>query len=448
VNTKASPSKRRRSFLSTKSFVRGIILGISISILISILSFLGLLSGWENQAFDFMMWWQKEKRSSEIFLIEIDSQDYRDLFHAVSPLSRRTLARLIDRLSMAEPRAICLDISLRDQTDEDPYLVETLGRLKERNIPVVLASSIQKVVADGRIASVFSRDFPYACPDNVLFGATDFPISEDETIREMRLLRKTDDGRLYPSISLSMAAASAKMSWPALQKELDKAAGSTGLRPDIPGNLRDLIRTGLRLQRQKIYFIGDKTSFNVLRISDIDRMPVESFRAGSVLSQKILLIGGTFTESKDFYRTPKGIMSGAEIIANSAETVLASKPIRPINYLMSLLFEFVIVLVLSFMFLRFPLGKATLISALSVVPLTIIGSQVAFASMSRWLDFLPVALAVVLHGEASLIEHYRDMKKEIRDLRSQLQRKEPGPSEGMTAERPGEPDKDRKGTGA
>jgi CHASE2 domain-containing sensor protein len=430
MESEVLPSKRHRSFVSKKSFIRGIIVGISISILISILSFLGLLSGWENRAFDFMMWWQKEKRSSEIFLIEIDSQDYKDLFHAVSPLSREILARVIDKLSMAEPRAICLDISLRDRTAEDPHLVETLSRLEKRGIPVVLASSIQEVADEGKIRSAFSRDFPYACPDNVLFGATNFPISENETIREMRLLRRMDDGRIYPYISLSIIAASEGISWPAFQTELDRANRSASPESKVFKNLQNLIRTGLRHQRQKIYFVGNKTSFNVIKISDIDKMPRESFQAGSIFSQKILLVGGTFTESKDFYRTPKGIMSGVEIIANSAEALLSSKPIRPINYLLSLLFEFVIVLVLSSMFLRFPLGKATILSALSVIPLTIIGSQVAFASMNRWLDFLPVALAVVLHGEASLIEHYRSMKKEIRDLRSQLCQKEQEASEG------------------
>ncbi len=444
MKSKVLRSRRPRSFVSKRSFVRGIIIGISISFLISILSFLGLLSGWENRAFDFMMWWQKEKRSSEIFLIEIDSQDYKDLFHAVSPLSREILARLIDKLSMAEPRAICLDISLRDRTAEDPYLVETLDRLKKRDIPVVFASSIQEVADDRNIKSVFSRDFPYACPDNVLFGATNFPISEDGTIREMRLLQRMDDGRIYPFISLSMIAASERISWSAFQEELGRATRSTSLESRVPQDLRDLIGAGLRHQRQKIYFIGDKTSFNVIKMSDIDRMPKESFQAGSIFAQKILLVGGTFSESKDFYRTPKGIMSGVEIIANSAEALLSSKPIRPINYLLSLLFEFVIVLVLSFMFLRFPIGKATVISALSVVPLTIIGSQVAFASMNRWLDFLPVALAVVLHGEASLIEHYRSMKKEIRDLRSQLSQKEQGPSEGVPSARPSEPGLDPK----
>lgn len=400
-----------------------------ISFLVALLSVLGLLSGWENRAFDFMMWWQKEKRSTEIFLIEIDSQDYKDLFNSVSPLSRKTLARIIRKVSMARPRAICLDISLRDKTDEDGYLVETLDQLKRDNIPVVLASSIQKAVTNEHISDTISADFPYPPPSNVLFGATNFPISEDETIREMRLLKRMDDGSLYPFISLSIVAASANVSWSDLQKELNSAAGSKAFESKAPSSINDLIRTSLRSQRQKIYFIGAKSSFNSFRISDIDRMPDQSFQVGNIFSDKILLIGGTFTESKDFYRTPKGIMSGVEIIANSAETLLTSRPIKPINHLLSLLFEFVIVLVLSFMFLRFPLGKATLMSSLSIVPLSIIGSQVAFATMSRWLDFMPVALAVFLHGEASLIEHYRNLKKEVRDLRSRLDQRERESSE-------------------
>jgi CHASE2 domain-containing sensor protein len=424
-------SEGRRSFLSTKSFVRGILLGIGISLLISVLSYLGVLSSWENQAFDFMMWWQKERRSTEIFLIEIDSQDYKDLFGSVSPLSRRTLSRLLDRLALTRPRAICLDVSLRDRTGEDHFLIETLRRLEAMRIPVVVASSIQKTVAGQGLVDTFSLDFPYPAPDNVLFGATNFPISEGETIRDMRLLGTTDDGWAHPFIPLSIVAASERQSWPAFQRALARAAGSGDLGGDMPEKLGDLLRTGLRSPRQKIYFIGDKASFNALRFSDLDRMPAESFRPGSLLSDKILLIGGTFTESKDFYRTPKGVLSGVEIIANATETLLTSKPIRPINHLLSLLFEFMIVLALSFMFLRFPLGKATLMSAVSIVPLSIVGSQLAFATMSRWLDFLPVALAVFFHGEASLIEHYRDMKKEIRDLRSRLQQRERELSEAL-----------------
>jgi CHASE2 domain-containing sensor protein len=153
-------------------------------------------------------------------------------------------------------------------------------------------------------------------------------------------------------------------------------------------------------------------------------MPDQSFQLDNILSNKILLIGGTFAESKDFYRTAKGTMSGIEIIANSVETLLSSKPIKPVNHLLSLLYELVIVLVLSYMFLRFPFGKATLASSLSIIPLSIIGSQVAFASFARWLDFIPVALAVFLHGEFSLIEHYTNLKKEVVKLKSHLSKRD------------------------
>jgi CHASE2 domain-containing sensor protein len=415
---------RRTRFVSKKALIRGIAIGALISLSITIFSFLGFLRGWENHVFDFMMWWEGEKRSENIFLIEIDSQDYKELFSSVSPLSRKVLARIIDKLSKAKPTAICLDINLRDKTDEDIYFIKALEHLKEMNISVVLSSSIQETIGAESINYTINTDYPYLPPDNVLFGATNFPISEDGVIREVRLVKRMADGSFYPFISLSIATASQKITWPDLQRELDNDSRSRDFVSEVPKSIHNLIGAALKSQRQKIHFIGNKSSFNSLRISSIDKMPDQSFQLDNILSNKILLIGGTFAESKDFYRTAKGTMSGIEIIANSVETLLSSKPIKPVNHLLSLLYELVIVLVLSYMFLRFPFGKATLASSLSIIPLSIIGSQVAFASFARWLDFIPVALAVFLHGEFSLIEHYTNLKKEVVKLKSHLSKRD------------------------
>jgi adenylate cyclase len=111
---------------------------------------------------------------------------------------------------------------------------------------------------------------------------------------------------------------------------------------------------------------------------------------------RIVLIGATFTESRDAYPTPSGLMNGVEIHANILHSLLSRKQIQPIAWKASLLLQGALCLALSALFVVMRPTYALLVSlgaaALAAFALT----QSAGFSGGFWIDFLTPILAVRL----------------------------------------------------
>lgn len=66
-------------------------------------------------------------------------------------------------------------------------------------------------------------------------------------------------------------------------------------------------------------------------ISVLDQMNKdESYTALDLVADKIVIIGGSYSESRDYYRTPVGHMPGAVVIANATHSLLNYKPLKSI----------------------------------------------------------------------------------------------------------------------
>jgi adenylate cyclase len=407
-----------------KKFLRGIAVGVLVSVLTTILSALGFLRGWENQVFDFLSWWQKEERSTEVFVIEIDDADYREVFGSTSPLSREKLAALLGKLAQARPRVIGLDVDLETATPQDRFFKETLRSVAAIPVPIVLSLAAGEPVADGKDAGLLFEPPSSRFAEGALFGTTRFPRSKEGVIREMLLFSEFGRGQVHPSFPLAVVAAAAGWDPPSLSAFLNAGPEQEPGAKGRNGRIGALISGARHSPRQKIQFIGDKTSFNALKSSVLLGMPDPYLQAANILRDKILLVGGTFQASRDFHSTPKGELSGIEIIANSVETLLKARPLKPVNHGMELLFEIAMVLLLSLIFSRLSPLKATLVCLVSIVPLAVIGSALAFARLSLWLNFVPAAVSVFLHGEFSLMESVGELRAEVRTLREALEQKD------------------------
>jgi CHASE2 domain-containing sensor protein len=414
---------------SKKPFIRSLCLGGGVSALVFLLSLAGFLRKWENGIFDFMMWWETEKVSSDILMVDIDSADYKSVFHSTSPLSRRILAEAILKLARSRPKVIGLDVSLSTETDEDKDLIAVVQNLDRNQIPIVfpISENAEEPGEDTLRAvtpSSAQLSLPLAALNHVFFGGVDYVQSSDGVIREVPLLKIVDRTIISPSFPLSIVAASTGITRLDLRNETRQNRPNLEAGSDGFNKIRSLIKSGRKSPLQKIHFIGNARSFNSLKFSQVYKLPPESFQPGNIFTDKIILLGGDFEESRDFYMTPKGRMSGVEIIANSVETLLHSNPILPINHILELLIELALVFVLSYFFLRFSPLKASLLSATSILPLAILGSALAFSNFGRWLNFIPAALTVFLHGEFSLLERYSYLKNEIVALTEHLSDKD------------------------
>jgi CHASE2 domain-containing sensor protein len=405
-----------------KSFFRGIALGVIVSLITSLLSLAGFLQRWENGFFDFLVWWEKEKRSTEVMIVEIDDADYKNLFGAQSPLSRKKMSEIIVKLAESRPRVIGIDINLEDITAEDEYMIEAFQHLNQLKVPIVLPAYFSEDAEGTESISSAVKMYPYPLPDLVLFGAIGYPMSRDGVIREMPIVHKTRIKNIYPFFPLSVLAACEGFTRENFAKwlnsnEVGKARGSA---PDK--KLVAISESAAHSPIQKIHFIGNKSSFSTVKSSTLLQIPRQFFESENIFSDKIIVIGGTFKESRDFYATPKGMMSGVEIIANSIETLLSIRPLRPINHILEFSMEIIIILLLSVFFLRFSPWKGTLISIATIIPLAVVGSYVAFSAFSRWLNFIPAGFSIILHGQVAFYTHYRELQNEVKALKDALRK--------------------------
>lgn len=414
--------------ISRKLFIRSFLVGAIVSVLVFLLSWRGYLDRWENGIFDFLMWWDTEKRSADVLLVGIDSSDFKTTFHSTSPLSRQILAEAILKLARSKPKAIGLNVVFEGETSEDASLTDALQVLNRDNVPIVFPLLPDRGKIDGG-QTPGSGPAPAQAPlstaltPNVFFGGVQYRDSCPGGIREMPLLMIDGQG-LVPSFPLAVAAAAAGLTPQDLADELAEATPSGRRGESGPNKIRSLIRGHRHAPLQRIHFIGDRKSFGFFRFSLVSDTPAEAFQPGNIFTDKVVLVGEVFEESKDIYATPKGRLSGVEIIANSVETLLRSNPIRPVHHVLELAFELAAVLVLSYFFLRFTPLKASFWSFLLIIPLALAGSSLAFGGIGRWLNFIPAALAVILHGISSVMARYPKLGREVEDLADRLRRKD------------------------
>jgi CHASE2 domain-containing sensor protein len=140
---------------------------------------------------------------------------------------------------------------------------------------------------------------------------------------------------------------------------------------------------------------------------------------------KIVLIGGGFPEARDEYFTPMGPMEGVKLNALAIQTDLTGGGITDLNEISEFCIDLCVSIGLVFVFYRFenrPM-KALLISS-SVIPAAFVFSLIAFNSLNRWFNFIPVAAGVVIHQLSDLAEGSAKAQRELDKLRNERQQVE------------------------
>ena len=103
--------KRRK-----RRFHKALVLGLSISLLTSLASYMGYLDGLETKALDFLLWMRGQQKSPEIVIVQIDDLAFRNLGEK-QPLPRSYLAGLIDVIGRGGAKVIGVDIELKVRTN-------------------------------------------------------------------------------------------------------------------------------------------------------------------------------------------------------------------------------------------------------------------------------------------------------------------------------------------
>src|SRR5256885_6543909 len=125
-------SRRRR-------FYRSVVLGVAVSLIVSLLSALGYLQGFEAKALDLLLWARGRVKSPEIVLVQIDDAAFRRLGEK-QPLPRDYLAGLTEVLARSGAKVIGVDIELKVRTEprRDAALKAAIAAASENGVSKVV----------------------------------------------------------------------------------------------------------------------------------------------------------------------------------------------------------------------------------------------------------------------------------------------------------------------
>lgn len=392
---------------------RALLLGIAVSVLVTVFSRLGGLAGWETRAIDAFLFFRDRVPTPEIALVQIDEDAFQELEER-QPLSRRYLADLADFLLQSGARVVAFDVHLRKASvpEEDAALVVVTRRWESAGGGRLVFTTVATSRQEGPGAR-YTPTPPYSPELRALFGFANAPIGADGVIRRMAPVLATEGGGYLPSFALVVLAAHHGYSADALARALgagpeaqvvlpvgDPRKGITRSEPVRLATLADVV--------WRVDYTGPPGSFAAFPSGAIMQVAKSGVRpeADNPFRGKIVLVGATFAESRDFYPTPLGLMAGVEIQANMVHTLLARRALLPPPWALNLALMIVGCLWISLLSLRLKPIWVTL-GSLGLVAVFVALSYEAY-SRGYWLDFVaPLAVMVLYRQGAAYLTRWR-----------------------------------------
>src|ERR1041385_6952197 len=435
--------KRRR-----RRFYKSLILGLSVSLITSLVSYMGYLQSFEAKALDFLLWLRGSVKSPEIVLVQIDDQAFSRLGEK-QPLPRSYIAGLIDVLGRSGAKVIGVDIefkvktnprddamllkAIQDASDNGlsrvvpvfvvrpekevngrmlysraPFFSPTLPMLSgfanapidpdgvSRQLPLAARASDGKTLASLALAGPFFRP-----PPPMPWGFATAPSDPDGVFRQLPLAVRASDGKTLASLALAVLARYAGYDGARLEAEMNRGGEVTLKLPEWDKFQGRLLPEPTALsfaidEQWKINFAGAEGSFAAIPsdlVFQISKMKA-ALAEDNPFRNKIVLIGASFGDSRDFFATPRGLMAGVEIHANIIHTILSRAQIMPARRWVAVALSLVFTLVMSLLLTFFRPLTATIVS-LTAIPLVLIPlSYLAFARLGVWVDFVVPLVAI------------------------------------------------------
>lgn len=307
-------------------------------------------------------------KQSDIAIVNITDDDYKELFKSKSPLDPMTLKTVLGAIALGNPKVIGVDIDTSAPRFQDLQA--------ESGWPPIVwarAGIYSKVKSTLHLFDVVGGQRPAP-----LSGAIMLKEDPDGALRRYSRTLKTEEGE-FPSLPSVLA------------HQFDPVHANAG-------NTEELF---ISYTGSEILHIGAS------QIIKFAKNP--SWPENELIKDKIVLLGGAY-EASDEHDTPLGWKNGVDVLAYATETELEGggpKPAPRSAIILLQIFDGVLLL-LIFQLLR--LRKAVLISLIALPVLSFICSVVAFRSVAFWAYFAPILIAVLAQ---QLYDHGKDYHKKL-----------------------------------
>lgn len=380
--------------------------GIAASLLVTGASSLGYLEALQSRSVDLLLFLQGQRFAGEVVLVAIDEEAFESLGRR-QPLPRAYLAKVIRGVQRAGAAVVGLDLALSSATEpaEDAELVKAIRDFAD--------AGVSRVVV---VQAPTPRSGPLADPafvNGLVHGAGEVPLDSDGVIRRASLLVPRGGGHYQPAFMLALMGRLVGMNQSTLTGSLQARGGLSPVpvwHPRGGWTLRETPPLPVRVNEVwRINYVGPSGSFLT-----IPSNAVAALADGGELARdnplwgRVVLIGGTYKDSRDFYPTPYGTMAGLEVHANVLHMLVTGSYIRPSGWFTSLGFQVAIVLVAGLLMTWLRPLPGTLVCLLAAVVVGIPASFIAFSRSGYWIDFfLPVIVTCLLGLGAEVLARRR-----------------------------------------
>ncbi len=391
---------------ASRRVLRALGLGIGVSLAVTLLSRIGVLSGWETRAVDAFLFLRERQPEPEIVLVTIDDDAFESLGER-QPLPRRYLSTLAGFLLKSGARVVALDLVMKAATDPaaDAALVELSKHAAGQGRSRLVFASVARP-RPGPEGERYEMGRGFSPELRASFGFSNTPVGPDGIIRRMQPVLPATSGGFLPSFALAALAAWNDGGPAALESTLRVASDASVLLPirSARGHLHghEPIALTRLSQPWRVDFAGLPGTFVSFPSGPLVRAAQRSAEpaADNPFRNKIVVIGATFAESRDFHPTPVGLMTGVEIQAHMIHTLLTRRALSPPSWASNfapLVGVCVVVSVLS-LWLR-PLWL-TLVAVAAVGGFATVSYE-AYVRRGYWLDFVGPLVAMVAYIQLS-----------------------------------------------
>ena len=111
---------------------------------------------------------------------------------------------------------------------------------------------------------------------------------------------------------------------------------------------------------------------------------------------RIVVVGQTYSESRDFFETPLGHMSGAMVLVNAIDSMAKHRLMQPPSTLLTFFVSFILILIVGYLFARWDSTTGMTLATIAVIVTAGVASFFLFAH-GVWLDFAAPIIGIQIH---------------------------------------------------
>ena len=348
----------------------------------------GWLEGFETAGIDTFILLKIPQDPSHVVIVGISDDDYKEYFAETSPLNPGKLQEIIDAIALAGPKVIGVDL---DTSSEGMQEIRASAYWP----PIVWAQDA--VMRDQRLEALPAHGGKLHRRSDDM-GISVLEQDADGIIR--RYFRKFPvHGERTKSFPWAVVLAYCK----------DELKGSCGVVAENASHPPKVLL---------LNFSGERYDFSPLSAKYVLTVSKEkAWRTNGPFRNKIVLLGGFYRAARDVHVTPVGQMAGVQLMAQAIESELSGGGIRLTNELVGISLDIMAGILLVLLHYHFP-RKAFVLNLAAVPIFSLFASYIAFSTMSRWFNFVPIALGVLIHELHERNKEYRQLKAEVASLRS------------------------------